>query len=183
MSLVVSVAAIWYSRMAAQASQDVAVVEGERHRREEAVSQSAKLLMFEAYDLVQIRNLGEHTARNLTLTYDGLLFRTVMEDDDRGLEIKPGEVLELMPFIDWDHPRNHHHKEDHRIRGGKMGVPSFPLTLSWVDGWSTAGAPTPRAQGRGATTSDRGRLIARDRQDSENGRALPDLSSAWSAAL
>lgn len=154
LSLVTSAAAIWYSRVAAKASRDVAEVERERHRREVAASQSAKLLMFESSNFVQIRNLGEHTARNVTLAYEGLLFRTVMEDDDSGLEIKPGEMLEMMPLIDWDHPSNRHQKDDHRMRGGSMGVPSFPLTLSWNDG---VGAHTERRRvemQRHPTTSD-----------------------------
>lgn len=99
LSLATSIAAIWYSRIAAKASQDLATVEQERHRREIASSQSARLLMIESSDFVQIRNIGEHTARDVRLTYEGLRFQTLTEDDEAGLEIEPGGVLELMPLV------------------------------------------------------------------------------------
>lgn len=51
-----------------------------------------------------------------------------MEDNEAGLEIASGDVLEFLPLIDWDHPRNSHRQ------GGQVGVPRWPLELAWRDG-------------------------------------------------
>lgn len=105
-----------------------------RFDRESQRHAAAALVLVEApdRDLIQLTNVGVHSASAVTLTYPGLRFQTLMEDDDAGLSVAPGEVLELMPLIDWDHPRNRHER-DHR-RNGHMGVPHFPLYLGWTDG-------------------------------------------------
>lgn len=134
MSLVASACAVWYARVAAKASTDLAAVEAERLDRERSTNRSAKLVMSEVTerDLIRIRNLGLSSARDVRVTHSGLKFQTLQEDDDAGLEIKPGEVLELIPLIDWEHPINSHARA--RAHGGTLGVPHFPLTISWKDG-------------------------------------------------
>lgn len=130
LSLVVSLVAAWYARSSALASAVMADVEQRRAVREEDETTAARLLMRESADRVQVWNLGQATAYDVKLTYPGLLFRTLMEDDEAGLQIAPGDMLELVPLIDWDHPRNQHARDR---QGGTMGVPRWPLNLSWRD--------------------------------------------------
>lgn len=132
LSLVVSLAAAWYARTSAIATEAMAKIEQDRATREGAEAASARLLMTESSDRIQVWNLGQATAFDIEVTYPGLLFQTLMEDDEAGLEIAPGDVLEFLPLIDWDHPTNEHMR-DHR-RGGQMGVPRWPLDLTWRDG-------------------------------------------------
>ncbi|MGV1010505.1 MAG: hypothetical protein ACOYBY_18210 [Dermatophilaceae bacterium] len=132
LSLVVSLAAAWYARSSAIATEAMAKVETDRATREEADAAAARLLLTESSDRILVWNLGQATAFDVTVTYPGLLFQTLMEDDEAGLEIAPGDVLEFLPLIDWDHPRNAP-TQDHR-RGGQMGVPRWPLDLAWRDG-------------------------------------------------
>lgn len=131
LSLVVSLAAAWYSRSSSIATLSMADVERRRSAREEDEAKSARLLMREGADRIQIWNLGSVTAYDVKLAYPGLRFQTLMEDDDAGLQIAPGDMLELMTLIDWDHPRNDHAR--HHREGGTMGVPRWPLDLAWRD--------------------------------------------------
>lgn len=78
---------------------------------------------------------------------------TLQEDDDAGLEIRPGDVLELVPIVDWEHPDSL--RWERRGRGGTMGVPHFPLTISWKDEigeHSERRRVEPQHQPRGAKT-------------------------------
>ena len=133
-SLATSLWALIYARLSARAAREVALVEQTRLLRETEDRNAADLVLFEApaRDVIQVSNRGRHTASEIRLEYPGLRFQTLVEDDDAGLSAAPGEVLELLPLIDWDHPRNQPMR-DHR-EGGRMGVPSFPLHLSWTDG-------------------------------------------------
>lgn len=155
LSLVASAAAVWYSRVAARAARDMATIERERLDNERSANGSARLVMSEVAerDLIRIRNLGGSTARDVEVTYRGLKFRTLQEDDEAGLEIRPGDVLEPIPLVDWEHPDNFRMAE-HR-RGGTMGVPHFPLTISWKDEigeHSERRRVEPQHQPRGAKT-------------------------------
>ncbi|MBK8436562.1 MAG: hypothetical protein IPL37_08640 [Austwickia sp.] len=132
LSLLVSLAAAWYARSSSIATASMAEVEQRRSAREEKETTSARLLMRENSDWIQIWNLGQATAYDISVTYPGLLFQTLMEDDEAGLQIAPGDMLELMPLVDWDHPRNDHTGDGRR--GGTMGVPRWPLDLAWRDG-------------------------------------------------
>lgn len=134
LSFATSLWAIRYAKASARAADVLAEIERERLTRETDLQDSANLIVVEAptREVIQVSNLGQHTASDLRLTYPGLTFRNATEDYDVGLDLAPGEVVEFYPGIDWDHPRNEHMR-DHR-GGGTMGVPHFPIYLSWTDG-------------------------------------------------
>jgi hypothetical protein len=132
LSSVVSLAAAWYARTSAIATEAMAKVEQDRATREEAEVASAQLLLAESSDRIRVWNIGQATAFDVDLTYPGLMYRTLMEDDEAGLSLPPGDVLEFLPLIDWEHQRNQNEPEGRQ--GGTMGVPRYPLDLAWRDG-------------------------------------------------
>lgn len=144
--------ALWYARASARAAAAVAAIEEARHAAEVESMSSAELILRKARraELILVTNAGQHPASNVSVRYEGLLFRTLVEDDEAGLTLMPGETLELMPLIDWEHPRNRHMRD----RGGIMGVPSWPLTLSWVDGRGSHEVKRRVADARGQDSAD-----------------------------